>query len=161
MNWAQTFQLASAVLGAQASIAGGRAEASNYLLQAGAADYNALVTRYMGRQALEASTMRQLALSREQRRFAGTQRAAVAQAGIGTRGSAADVVAQDATLAELDRMNLAREGEVRFLSALTQADFEEMNARMYRSSASASRRSGNLGAARSLLGGAATIWGGK
>lgn len=159
MNWAQTFQLASAVLGAQAALFGGRADAQQYLIQASASDYNASVSRIRGRQELEASTMRQLALRRSQRQFAGRQRASLAQAGIGTRGSAADVVRQDRTLAELDQMNLAAEGDARFLAALTQADFDEMNASTYRLGASNARRASRIQATRSLIGGVSSIFG--
>lgn len=161
MNYAQTFQLASSVLGAYAHDLSGRNEAQQYLMQAGATQYNAEVTRYMGRKILEATSLNQNALARQQRQFQGRQRAALAQSGIGTRGSAAAVVAQDAARMEQDQINLAMEGAARFQAALTQADFEDLNASMLRSSASASKRTGRLGAARSLIGGAATIFGGK
>lgn len=159
MNWAQTFQLASSVLGAYAHDLSGRLEAQQYLGQAEAFEYNAEVTRYMGRKILEATSLNQQALARQQRQFQGRQRAALAQAGIGTGGSAADVVAQDAARMEQDQINLAMEGAARFQAALTQADFEDLNATLSRSSARGSRRAGRLGAARSLIGGAATIFG--
>lgn len=159
MNWAETFQLAGSVLGAYANLSGGRAQSQQYLMQAGAMEYNAEVTRFMGRQALEGSTLRQLALRRTQRQFQGRQRASLAQAGIGTRGSAAAVVAQDAALAEMDQLNLAQEGQSRFLAALTQADFEDINAGLYRSGASSAIRSSQVAATRSLLSGVASIYG--
>lgn len=159
MNFAQTFQIAGSILGAYGSYASGRADAAQYLMRAKAEEYNADVARYMGEQALKASVAEQLALRRSQRQFQGLQRAATAQAGIGTRGSAADVQEQSASLAELDAMNLAYEGAARFKAALTQADMDEANAVSYRYGSTAARATGRIGAARSLLSGASAIWG--
>lgn len=159
MNFAQTFNIAGSILGAYGSYASGRSNAAQYQMQAQAMDYNAAVARYMGEQALKASGAEQLALRRGQRQVLGTQRAAIAQAGIGTGGSAADVVAQSTTLAELDAMNLAYEGAARFRAALTQADLDEAAGVSYRYGAKAAKATGNIGAARSLLSGASAIWG--
>lgn len=161
INFANTFKIAGSILGAYGAYATGKSDATQYLMQAQAADYNAAVTRFMAEQSLKASTADQIALRRNQRQFQGKQRAAVAQAGIGTGGSAADVVGQSNTLAELDAMNLAYEGAARFRAALTQADFEESAGVSYRYGASSARRTGNIGMARSLLSGASSIWGGK
>lgn len=159
MDFAQTFQIAGAVLGAYGQIATGESNATQYRMQANAADYNAAVARYMGREALKASASEQLALRRTQRKFLGTQRASIAQAGIGTGGSAADVVAQSTSLAELDAMNLAYEGAARFRAALTQADLDEANAVTLRYGARSAKSAARIGATRSLLSGAASIWG--
>lgn len=159
MDFAQTFQIAGSILGAYGSYASGRSDSTQYLMKAKAEEYNAAVSRFMGEQALKASTAEQLVLRRNQRQFLGTQRAAVAQAGIGTGGSAADVVAQSTTLAELDAMNLAYEGAARFKAALTQADLDEVNAVSYRYGSTAAQATGRIGAARSLLSGASAIWG--
>ena len=159
MDFAQTFQIAGSILGAYGSYASGRSDSTQYLMKAKAEEYNAGVARYMGEQALKASMAEQLALRRNQRQFQGSQRAAIAQAGIGTGGSAADVVGQSTTLAELDAMNLAYEGAARFRAALTQADLDEANADSYRYGATAAKATGNIGAYRSLLSGASAIWG--
>jgi hypothetical protein len=159
MDFSQTFKIAGSILGAYGQMTTASATSAQLLMQANAMDYNAEVSRFMGRQALEASMSQQLAQRRGARKVLGRQRAAIAQAGIGTGGSAADVVAESATLAELDAMNIAFEGAARFRAALTQADFDEANALSYRYGASAAKRAGRLGAARSLLSGAASIWG--
>lgn len=159
MDFAQTFKIAGSILGAYGQMTTARSDANQLLMQANALNYNAEVSRFMGRQALEASASQQLAQRRGARKLLGRQRAAIAQAGIGTGGSAVDVVSESATMAELDAMNIAYEGAARFRAALTQADFDEANALSYRYGASAAKRAGRLGAARSLLSGAASIWG--
>ena len=159
MDFANTFKIAGSILGAYGSYASGRSDSTQYLMKAKAEEYNAAIARYMGEQALKASAAEQLTLRRGQRQVLGTQRAAIAQAGIGTGGSAADVVAQSTSLAELDAMNLAYEGAARFKAAMTQADLDEANAVSYRYGSTAAKATGNIGAARSLLSGASAIWG--
>jgi len=159
MDFAQTFKIAGSILGAYGSYASGKADSTNFLMKANAEEYNAEVARYMGEQALKAAAAQQLSLRRGQRQFLGTQRAAIAQAGIGTGGSASDVVAQSTSLAELDAMNLAYEGAARFKAALTQADLDEAEAVSYRYGSTAAKAAGRIGAGRSLLSGASAIWG--
>lgn len=161
MDLGSTFKIAGAVLGAYGSLASGDSNALQYESQANAARYNAAVSRFMAEQYAKASGAEQLGLRRQQRQFLGTQRAAIAQAGIGTGGSAADVVEQSTTLAELDAMNLAYEGAARFMSAMTEADLQEATGVALRAGGTSAKASGRIGAYRSLLSGASSInWGG-
>jgi hypothetical protein len=148
------------VLGAYGNLATGESNSLQYQAQANAADYNAAVSRFMAKQYAKASGAEQLGLRRQQRQFLGTQRAAIAQAGIGTGGSAADVVEESTTLAELDAMNLAYEGASRFMAAMTQADMLEATGIALRAGSTSAKAAGRIGAYRSLLSGAASIWGG-
>ncbi len=90
----------------------------------------------------------------------GEQRAATAQSGTGFGGSNADLLDQSATLAELDMLNIAYEGQMRARGHEIQAQGEDYSRGVNRSNARNSRRAGIFNAGRSLLTGASRGYGG-
>jgi hypothetical protein len=102
---------------------------------------------------------RQQAGAREelQRRRAGQvlgeQRAAFAQAGTGTGGSAADVMAQSLVNAELDALTLRYEGEMRARGQEIVSTQKTAEAASLGAAASSARRTGGIKALGTVLGG--------
>lgn len=76
---------------------------------------------------------------RKARQFMGDQAASIAQAGIGTGGTAANVIQQSALLAELDALNIRYGGQLKRAGLLTQAK--------------AAKQQGNMMAGAKLLNG--------
>lgn len=139
---------AMSVLGA---ISQGNNAADNYNAQAGMNDYNAAVARNNSTSALSESAAAQNAQRRKARQILGEQRAGIAQSGTGFGGTNADIMEQSATLAELDALNLAYEGDMKSRSYLAGATLEDASASANRRNAKTARTSGYLGAAKSLL----------
>jgi hypothetical protein len=78
-----------------------------------AADYNAALAEQNAAVQRQQAGAREEAQRREAGQVLGAQRAAFAQSGGGMGGSAADVMQQSATNAELDALTLRYEGELR------------------------------------------------
>lgn len=91
---------------------------------------------------------------RSNRQFLGTQRAALAQAGIGVDGSAYDIARQSAISAELDALNIRYEGQLRSKGLRDQATVTRFEGRQ-------ARTAGFLGAGAALLSGGANYAGVK
>jgi hypothetical protein len=138
--------IASAAVGAVGAIQQGNAASASAKSQAHAADYNAAVSRNQAQQSLQVSAAEQLALSRKQRQFFGMQRAAIAQSGTGFGGSNADILEQSGTLAELELLNIAYEGDLRSKGFMAQSTLDTFQAGAARRNASAARTAGYLGA---------------
>lgn len=150
---------ASAVIGAYSAVQSGKTQSANYRAQQQAEEYNATI------QAQNAQVSRQQANAREetQRRRArqalGEQRAALAQAGIGLSGSAADVYGQSAANAELDALNIRYEGELDARGLLAQSELSRYSGQTAGVNARSARSAGRLDAASSLLAGASNAYG--
>lgn len=129
-------------------------ESANAKAQAGALDYNAEVARQQASTALSESTAAQLAQRRNANQVMARSRAAAVQAGVGTGGSVGDVLGQSETLAELDALNIAYEGEMRARGFQTQASLDTFNAGIARTNAKAAKTQGYFRAI-SAFGGAA------
>lgn len=148
-----TLLIASTAMQAVGAIQQGNAAADNYRQQAAAADYNAAVSRNQAEAARIASTSEQTAQNRKARQMAGLQRAAAAQSGLGFTGSNLDVIERSETLAELDQLNLAYEGNLRANGFLAQADLDDFSARVSRKNASSAKQAGLFKSATSVVGG--------
>lgn len=153
--------IAGSVLGAKGRVDQAEADADMLRMRASGAEFDAENLRLFGRQSLLTSSASQLAQRRGARQFLGTQKAAIAQAGIGSGGSAADVVRESAANAELDALNLAYEGRVRFLNAMLRAEQEDKNAASLRQGAGRTERAGKVGGVASLLTGISSFFGFK
>lgn len=129
------------------------AAASNANSQASMSDYNAQVSRNNADAALKSSTSQQLAQNRQARQQLGVQRAAAAQSGLGFTGSNRDIIDRSETLAELDQLNLAYEGQLKASGFLAQAGADEYGAKVYRRNAASAGTAGLLGAASAIGGG--------
>lgn len=115
----------------------GRADAAIAEHNAKMAEQQAVVERQQAGAAEE--------LQRKQfRRFAGKQRAAIVQSGIGSGGSALDIARQSAVDAELDALNIRYQGELRYGAAKAQAS-------QFRAQARAAKTQGRLALGAGLL----------
>ena len=150
--------IAGSILGARGQMQQAESDADMLRMRATGSEFDAENLRLYGRQTLRESSAAQLAQRRNSRQLLGMQKAAIAQAGIGTGGSAADVVAQSSDLAELDALNLAYEGRVRFLNAMLRSEQEDKNARTLRESAGRTERAGKTGGVASILTGFSKIF---
>ena len=124
-----------------------------YENQAAWNNYNATIDRQNADAALQQSASEQGRQNRRARQILGEQRAASLQSGTGTGGSNADLLDQSATLAELDMLNIAYEGQMRARGHEIQAQGEDYSSRTNRSNARNARRAGIFSAGRSLLSG--------
>ena len=124
-----------------------------YENQAAWNNYNATIDRQNADAALQQSASEQGRQNRRARQILGEQRAASLQSGTGAGGSNADLLDQSATLAELDMLNIAYEGQMRARGHEIQAQGEDYSSRTNRSNARNARRAGIFSAGRSLLSG--------
>lgn len=122
--------------------------------------YNATIERQNAGAALQQSASEQARQNRHARQVLGQQRAATAQSGTGFSGSNLDMLDQSATLAELDMLNIAYEGEIRARGHEIQAQGQDWSAQTERSTARNVRRAGIFSAGRSLLTGFGGMRGG-
>lgn len=122
--------------------------------------YNATIDRQNADASLQASAAEQARQNRSARRVLGEQRASVAQSGTGFGGSNLDILDQSATLAELDMLNIAYEGQMRARGFNLQAEGGEWSAGVERNNARNARRAGVFSAGRSLLTGFGSMGGG-
>lgn len=67
---------------------------------------------------------------REARQLLGTQRAAIAQSGVGFSGSSLDIMRQSTTNAELDSLNIRYAGDLERHGILNEIEMREYNARL-------------------------------
>jgi hypothetical protein len=150
---------ATAVIGAIGAIQAGNAQAASYQSQQQAANYNATIEAQNARVARQQANAREEAQRRQARQVLGEQRAALAQAGIGLSGSAADVYGQSAANAELDALNIRYEGELQARGLLAQSELTRYEGKVAGMNASSARRGGYLDAASSLLVGGSKAYG--
>jgi hypothetical protein len=143
----------SAAVGAVGAISQGQAAAKSAKSQAQAADYNAKLAEGQAETARRISTQEQLAHSRRTNQIQGMQRAAVAQSGTGFEGSNDDILDQSATLAELEGLNIAYNGNLRAQGFTSQSALDTYQAGVSRSNASSAQTAGYLNAASAVIGG--------
>lgn len=111
------------------------------------ANYNAKILDQNAQIERQQTVARESKQRRESNQVLGMQRAAFAQSGAGLDGSAADVMAQSATNAELDAMMIRYEGDLRARGLKEQAKQE-------RFAGKTALTQGYFNAAGSILGGA-------
>lgn len=151
--------IASTAMQALGAIQQGNAQAASYRSQQAASNYNAAVMEQNAGIEREQANAREEAQRREARMILGSQRAALSQAGIGMGGSAADVMQQSATDAELDALTLRYEGDMRARGLMIGAEQERYQGAVAGANASAARRSGYMQAAGSILAGTGNYMG--
>lgn len=153
--------IASTAFGVLGAISQGNTAGDNYEQSAAMNDYNAAVARNQSTSALSESAAAQSAQRRRAREVLGEQRAGIAQSGTGFGGSNADLMEQSQTLAELDALNLAYEGDLKSKGFLEQSKIEGVSAASNRRNAGSARTSGYIGAGRALLVGAGSYGQGR
>jgi hypothetical protein len=151
--------IGSAVIGAVGAIHSANAQAAGYKASARANDYNAKVLAQNATIARQQANAREEAQRRVARQALGEQRAALAQAGIGLGGSAADVYGRSAANAELDALNIRYEGELDARGLLAQSEQERYQGKVNLMNAKSAKQGGYLDAASSLLAGASKAYG--
>lgn len=149
---------AFSVIGA---ISDANSRSDSYESQAAWNQYNATIDRQNADTALQQSASEQARQNRRARQVMGEQRAATAQSGTGFGGSNADLLDQSATLAELDMLNIAYEGQMRARGSEIQAQGEDYSAGVNRGNARNARRAGIFNAGRGLLTGTSRGYGGS
>lgn len=139
--WLPTVMTAGTAMSAIGSMQQGQAAKA-------AAGYNAAMMEQNATVERQQAGAREDAQRRQARQVLGAQRAAFAQSGGGMGGSAADVMGQSAMNAELDALTLRYEGDLRARGMESQAASERYSGR-------SSAMAGYMGAAGSILSGAA------
>lgn len=147
----QAFQIASTVFSVIGSINDANSKSDAYESQAQWNQYNATIQRQNADVALQQSASEQGRQNRRARQILGEQRAGVAQSGTGFGGSNADLLDQSATLAELDMLNIAYEGQMRARGHEIQAQGDEYSSRVNRRNAKNAKSAGLFSAGKSLL----------
>ena len=153
MAWSTLLIGASTAVSAMGAISQGNAQAASYRSQAAADTYNAQVTRDNAARTSHEFSLREDNLRRQQAQFLGRQRAGFAEAGIGTGGSAADVMEEDTVSSSLDALTLRYEGQTQRTAMLNQANLFDMQAAGANANAKQARKAGYIGALGSVLGG--------
>jgi hypothetical protein len=131
----------SAGVGAVGAISQGNAAAN-------AADYNAQVSRNNAATAMRVAAAKEEAQRRQANQVEGEQTAAIAQAGIGFGGSAADIARQTRINEAMNALNIRYEGQTQSQNYMSQANLLSYQAGQ-------DRTAGYLGAGSAILGGVA------
>jgi len=152
-------QIASMAFSVIGAISDANSKSQAYESQAEWNQYNAAIQRQNAGAALQQSASEQARQNRQARRVMGEQRAAVAQSGTGFGGSNADLLDQSATLAELDMLNIAYEGQMRARGYEIQAQGEDYSRKVNRRNAGNAKTAGIFSAGRSLLTGFSSGYG--
>lgn len=152
-------QIASMAFSVIGAISDASSKSDAYESQAEWNRYNAAIERQNADAALQQSAAQQAQQHRRARQVLGEQRAAVAQSGTGFTGSNLDILDQSATLAELDMLNIAYEGQMRARGYNIQAQADDYRAGVNRKSARNASSAGYLNAGRSLLTGVSSNYG--
>lgn len=150
---------AAAVVGAYSAYQGGKAQEASYKSQAQADEYNAKVAETNAATARQQAGAREEAQRRQARQILGTQRAALAQAGIGLSGSAADVYGASAANAELDALNIRYEGELDARGLLAGAELDKYQGKVSNMNAKSAKQAGYVNTASALLSGGSKAYG--
>jgi hypothetical protein len=155
---ADPFTIISTVMSAVGALSQANAASKNAKAQANVARYNAEVSRQQSQTALQVSAAQQEEQRRKNVQILGNQRAAAAQSGLGFGGSNADILDQSATLSELDRLNIAYEGEMRSRGFSTQSTLDTYQSGVYDRNAKDAKTAGLFGAATAIATGAASYY---
>jgi hypothetical protein len=147
------FQIASTAFQVIGAISDANSRSDAYKNEAAWSQYNATISRQNADAALQQSAAQQGQQNRRTRQLMGEQRAAMAQSSTGFGGTNEDLIDQTATLAELDMLNIAYEGQMRARGHRLQAQGDDYRARMAKYGAGNARRAGYFNAGRSLLSG--------
>ena len=148
----QFLPIAASAMQVVGAFAQGQQQAAGYKAQAAAFDAQAQQERQRATVAYQQGNANEEAQRRQARQALGNARAAAAEGG-GMDGSGADVVAQSATNAELDALNIRYQADLTARGALAQADMDQFSASMARSKASQAKTAAWLNAGSQALSG--------
>jgi hypothetical protein len=150
---------AASVVGTGLAVAGqlqaAEARAASDEANAAIASQQAQIARDQATQERQRAAVEAENFARDARRRQGARISAISASGITLSGSAMDVL-QDAALEDAQsRALILHEGETRARAHLAGASIEEMTAAEFQRQASAERRAAPIGAASTIIGGAA------
>jgi len=147
--------MASAVVGAVGAVNSANAQADNYRFQAQAQQTNATIAQQNAHNQLLVTDANEDQKRRKSAMQLGEQRASLLTAGIGADGSASDAIGQSAANAELDALNIRYQGQLQAANYTNQSLMDTAQAGASNQSAHNAIQAGYIGAASSLLSGAA------
>lgn len=147
--------MASAGIGALGAIQAGNAQAANFQSQAEAQRYNAAIAENNAKASAEQANAAEEAQRRKAAAIRGEAMAAIGQSGTGYDGSNLDMLRQSSANAELDALNIRYQGQMNYSGLMAQSEMEQRAALQSGRNASDARAAGYVGAATSLLSGAA------
>jgi hypothetical protein len=151
---AGTISLISTAVSAIGAISQANAASQNARSQQQAAEFNAAQANANAHNALQVADANEEAQRRKNAYILGEKRAGLIQAGIGTDGTASDVIAASGTNAELDALNIRYEGSLRAKAYQQQAAQDLFQGQAAGENASAATTAGWLGAGGAVLSGA-------
>lgn len=149
--------LAMAAVAAIGALAQGAQDAGQARSEAAIAGYHASVAEQNARIAGQQTSAEEERVRRASRQAQGEQRAAIAQSGTGFGGSNADVMRQDAALAELDALNVQYAGDLERRGLLQEAEGHRYTQKSLKARAKSIMRTrwlSAIGAGASAYGGA-------
>lgn len=150
--------VATAATGAVSSIMAGRAEAASATAQAQIARNNSILAMQRADQERQIGRQDEERLRRQTARIVGTQRAMTGAAGIELgSGSPLDVLQDTVTEAELDALTIRASAAQRASDLEFEAANQRFQAGLFDRQARGANRAGLMGAAGSILGGAAQL----
>jgi hypothetical protein len=150
MSW---MAIAGAAMSAVSSISQASAASAAAKSAAQASDYNAAIAAQNAQTASEQGNANEEAQRRKARMVMGAQRAALAEAGIGSDGTASDLVEQSAVNAEMDALNIRYGAQLQSTGFLNQSALDMQQAENQRKQASRATTAGYLNAGASALSG--------
>lgn len=156
--------IASAGMQAVSAINSANAQSAAAQSQAQANEYNAAVARQNADIAAQQGNANEETQRRKARMVLGQQRAAIAEAGIGSDGTGGDLYEQSVSNAEMDALNIRYGASLQSAGFTNQAGLDDWQAQQNRRNASAAQTAGYLNAgaaALSSLGGYANASKGK
>lgn len=146
-----TIALASTAFQAAGAISQGNRQSDAADSQAQANAYNASVARQNAQTVAEQGNANEEAQRRHARVVMGSQRAAIAEAGIGTEGSGGDLYEQSASNAEMDALNIRYGAQLQSTGFTNQAGLDDWQAQQNRRNASTAKVGGFINAGTSAL----------
>lgn len=153
MSAMEMFQVASTAFSAIGAISQGNAKSEQYDAQANANAYNASVMRQNADIARQQGNANEETQRRRARQVLGNQRAAVAEADIGTEGTGSDLVGQSASNAEMDALNIRYNAHLQDVGFLNEANLQDWYGTQARRNASSAQTAGWMNAGTAVLSG--------
>lgn len=143
--------LASAAFQGVSAINSANAQSAAYQSQAQANEYNAAIARQNAQTAAEQGNANEEAQRRKARMVLGQQRAALAEAGIGSDGTGGDLYGQSVSNAEMDALNIRYGAALQSAGFTSQAGLDDWQAQQNRRNASAVKAAGYINAGAAAL----------
>lgn len=147
-----------AATGAASSIVGYQQDTANAGNQANASEYNASLLDQQAKSVQDVAAGKQMQQQRQARQVISAQRAALLQNGGGLGGAAENAISDSTTAAELDKLNIAYEGELQARGLHQEAEGQRWNAEIARANKKTAAVNLAIGLAGSAMGGASTAY---